>query len=248
MPLNRKSQLIVLHLTKYSDSGMIVNAIDSSVGRCGFFLKGVGRNKSALLANFHSLSILEAVIQASPKSDLHYLKEYSPVYSLSALRSDPVKSSIALFISEVLYRSLFEISMDAKLFDWLCDTIKLLNDTDTSVANFHPWFLVGLCSKMGFHPQSNYSDTNRIFQITTENFIPDDSYSRSLEDTFSAELSYVLHRFLTSPFGEAMELQLSGTQRNAFSLKMLEYLSYHLGINIRVKSLAVLHDIFANFV
>ncbi|MBQ7222307.1 MAG: DNA repair protein RecO [Bacteroidales bacterium] len=247
MPLNRKSQLIVLHLTKYSDSGMIVNAIDSSVGRCGFFIKGLGKKKSAMLANFHSLSILEAVVQANPKSELHYLKEYSPIYSLSALRSDPVKSSIALFISELLYRSLYEISMDEHLFNWLCDAIRLLNDTEGSVANFHPWFLVGFCSKMGFHPQSNYSESSPLFQITTENFIPDDAYAKTLDDTFSAELSYVLHKFLTSPFEEAMKLQLSGSVRNAFSVKMIEYLSYHLGININVKSLAVLHDIFANF-
>lgn len=248
MSLNRKSQIIVLHLTKYSDSGVIVHAIDSSVGRCSFFIRSVGKRQQSALSNFHSLSLLDVVVSENSKSELLFLKEYTSLYNLSSLRSDPVKSAIALFISEVLYRCLVERNMDEHLFSWLSDTIKVLNDMDGKISNFHLWFLVGLCSKMGFHPQDNFSDENRLFQITTERFIPVNKLSVLQQDTFSEELSLILHKFLTSSFGEAMQLQLSSAQRNLFSLKILEYLSYHLGITINVKSLGVLHDIFVTFV
>lgn len=247
MPLSRKSQIIVLHLTKYSDSGLVVHALDSSVGRCSFFLRGVGKKRQSTLANFHSLSILDTIALDNSKSSLFTLQEYSSAYNLSTLRADPIKGAIALFISEVLYRCMHETNMEESLFSWLCNSIKTLNDIDGKIANFHLWFLVGLCSKMGFLPRNNFSEINRIFQITTEEFISKQA-SNSLQDIFSEESSFILHKFLTLPFTEAMHLQLTSTQRNNFAIKIIEYLSYHLGITINIKSLSVLHDIFATFV
>ena len=63
---------------------------------------------------------------------------------------------------------------------------------------------------------------------------------------FSTEESLLLHRFLTLSFDEAMALPLSAARRNAFSRRMLTYLSHHLGQSLEIRSLDVLHAVFAD--
>ena len=63
--------------------------------------------------------------------------------------------------------------------------------------------------------------------------------------TFSDEESLLLHQLLTESFEKAMALPLSATRRSAFSRRMLDYLSYHLGQTLDIRSLDVLHAVFA---
>ena len=62
---------------------------------------------------------------------------------------------------------------------------------------------------------------------------------------FSDEESLLLHRLLTESFEEAMALPLSASRRSAFSRRMLDYLSYHLGQSLDIRSLDVLHAVFS---
>ena len=98
-----KSRLVVLHLTKYSDHALILHAVDSLSGRRSFLVRGLKRGNAT--AAFHPLSVLEVVSAESPKSSLAWLREWEPAAALHAIRSDRVNGSIAMFVSEVLYRS-----------------------------------------------------------------------------------------------------------------------------------------------
>ena len=103
MPSVAKSRLVVLHLTKYSDHALILHAVDSLSGRRSFLVRGLKRGNAT--AAFHPLSVLEVVSGESPKSSLAWLREWEPAAALHAIRSDRVKASVAMFVSEVLYRS-----------------------------------------------------------------------------------------------------------------------------------------------
>ena len=65
-------------------------------------------------------------------------------------------------------------------------------------------------------------------------------------ERFKAEESLLLHQMLTMTFEEAMVLPLSATRRSAFSHRMLGYLSHHLGQSLDIRSLDVLHAVFAD--
>lgn len=222
MPSAEKSRLIVLHLTKYSDSSAIIHAVDSLYGRRSLFVRGI-RNGKRPSADFHPLNLLDAVTTQTPKSSLAYLKEWKPVVPLDTLRSDIFKSSIALFISEVLFRSLRTEDSDQSLFEWICDAVVRLEAAEGSVANFHLWFLVAYCAKMGFRPDGAVE--------------PAGIFSTGEEELFS--------RILRSSLEQTLKIELSASRRQSFSKKMMQYLSYHLGAEINVRSLDVLHGIFA---
>lgn len=222
MPSVAKSRLVVLHLTKYSDHALILHAVDSLSGRRSFLVRGLKRGNAT--AAFHPLSMLEVVSGESPKSSLAWLREWEPATALHAIRSDRVKASVAMFVSEVLYRSFTNELSDPQFFDWLCEAITVLDSTEGSVANFPLWFLVSYAVKMGFMP---------------------DAAAIEPPGMFSPDEEALFHKILGSSFEETMAIPLSSTRRQAFSRRMLQYLSHHLGATIDAKSLDVLHAVLA---
>ena len=63
-----KSRIVVLHLTKYAESSVVLHAIDAQSGRRSFLVRGVKRGNA--VAAFHPLSVLDVVSAESPKSSL----------------------------------------------------------------------------------------------------------------------------------------------------------------------------------
>jgi DNA repair protein RecO (recombination protein O) len=242
MALTQTSRIIVLHLTKYGDSSLVVHTIDSVRGRCSYMLRGAGRSKHVTVGALHNLAVLDIVSVESPKSSMAYLKEYEPAIPLTSLRSDIVKSSIALFISELLYRTIVEQNSDDRLFAWLCDAIARLDALGQgATANFHLWFLAGLCTVLGFGPsQSGDFDGSEYLQSAK---LTGDRPATS--DPSRGDNLTLLRELTAKPFAEAMAIPLNGARRRDFCDSMIRYISYHLGINLHLRSLDVLHDLYA---
>lgn len=212
---------MVLHLTKFSDHGLVLHTVDSEAGRRSFLLRGVRHGNA--VAVFHPLGLLDVVSAESPKSSLAYLREWEPAAALHSVRSDRVKSSIALFLSEVLYRSLTTELADPGLFSWICAAVETLEGAEGSVANYPLWFLVCYAVKLGFMPGEPIEPSG-IFDESDE---------------------ALLRQLLKASFPEAMAIPLSSTRRLGLSRKLLQYLSWHLGTNIDARSLDVLHAVLA---
>ena len=220
MPSLEKSRIIVLHITKFSDSGVVLHTVDSLYGRRSFLVRGLKSGRRAI-SSFHSLSTLDIVSLGSPKSSMPVLKEWTPAMFLHGIRGSMLKSSVAMFISEVLYRSFTSELSDTQLFDWLCDVVALLDAEEGSIANFPIWFLVSYAVKMGFMPAD---------AIEPAGLFKDDEAA-------------LFQTILKSSFKEAMSVPLSAGRRQTFSRRMLQYLSHHLGAAIDARSLDVLHAV-----
>jgi DNA repair protein RecO (recombination protein O) len=214
-----KTRIIVLHLTKYSDHALILHTIDSAAGRRSFLVRGIKRGNA--VAVFHPLSVLDAVSAESPKSTLAWLREWEPAVALPGIRGDQLKAAVAMFVSEVLYRSFTTELADQTLFAWLCDTIVRLDATDGSIANFHLWFLVGYAVQLGFMPGDTVEPAG----------------------LFSPDETALFYRILRGTLEETLAFPLSANRRQAFARRMLQYLSWHLGTTLDARSLDVLHAV-----
>lgn len=219
MPAPEKSRIVVLHLTKFSDHGVVLHTIDSLGGRRSYLVRGLKRGSA--VAAFHPLNILDIYSSQSPKSSMAFLREWEPVSQMPGLRGDMAKRSVAMFLSEVLYRSFTSEMADEALFQWLCEAVLLLDGAPGSVANFHLWFLAGYAVKLGFMPGETVEP----------------------QGLFDPRGDTLFHRLLESPFEDAMAIPLSSERRRDFSRSMLRYLSWHLGVNIEARSLEVLHEV-----
>lgn len=221
--------MIVLHTLKYGDTSLIVHGYTQEEGRASFILRGAfrstqGRRKSSSNSTviLHPLSIVNYEASMGVKGTMAYLREFSPKYRLHSIREDFDKISIAMFISELLYRTLLHSERDEELYAFLEDAVLRLEALEGSPANFHLWFMDRYAAHLGFPFEYGFaSDFNP--------FTPEQT----------ARLT-ALHR---SSFEEAMALPMTGTARKELIEVILRWLEYHTGSRIELRSLSVLHQI-----
>lgn len=230
--------IIVLHKTKYGESSVIIHGYSSDNGRCGFLMKKPG--KGGALSLLHPLSIIEAELSENPRGDLRYIKSFRSLHSLPGIRESLSKSSLAIYISELIFRTIHEYSPSAGFFSFLVKSILLLEELKEDYANFHIWFLVEFAKEAGYSPEKNYSD-GALFDIISASFT---KTPQAGTRCFSVEDSAILATILEKREESIHILRITGGRRSHFAKQMTIFLSYHFGFNINIHSLDILHEVF----
>ena len=245
-----KSQIIVLHTIKHGDTGIVVQCYSSTAGRCALYFRASSKNRvSASL--LHKLNILDVVTYSNGSQSMPTIKEISAPYRIAAIRSDICKSCIAIFISELLGRTVREEEANPHLYSFLSSSIQILEHIEHGVPNFHIHFITHLCKMLGFMPMDNYSSATPIFDMATAKFTFAPAGYVYGTQMLGPEESQLLHALLNTPstnleklFCGTRELKMNGEARLAYTKRMIEYISHHIGNNIEIKSLDILHQIF----
>lgn len=215
--------MILLHTTKYGDSSIILHCYTRGNGRESFIIRGMGRKKGGnSTALLHPLSILEGEGTPQGSNNITHLKEYSPKYPLTSLRGNIYKNTIAIYISELLYRTLRDYERDPALYDFLEQAILTLNAMEKGYSNFHLWFTIKYISFLGFMPDLSQQEVLAPFDPMEQN---------------------ILKGFLHLPLEESMKISLSGEKRNSFIDSLVRFLEQNLERKIEIKSLKVLHEV-----
>jgi DNA repair protein RecO (recombination protein O) len=143
------------------------------------------------------------------------------------------KSSVALFLSEVLYLALREEESNPSLFSFMYHAFQLFDNKDKGMANFHLWFMLQFARFQGILTAgAEFSGGDRIsadLQLFYQ--IPD-------------EASVALNQLMTSPLGPPDVLTLSNQNRNLLLDRIIRHYSNHLDGFSRLKSFSVLKEVF----
>ena len=137
-----KTRGIILHQIKYTDSGIIAQLYTRNFGRQSFIIKGM-RNRRSGKHNilFQPMFILDLEINYKASREMNFMKEFSVSYSPYDIYSDIKKSSVAIFLGEVLTSVLKEESPHEEMFDYIEKSIIYFDRCKESYANFHIAFL-----------------------------------------------------------------------------------------------------------
>ena len=147
----------------------MVQCYSSTAGRCALYFRASSKNRvSASL--LHKLNILDVVTYSNGSQSMPTIREISAPYRIAAIRSDICKSSIAIFISELLGRTVREEEANPHLYSFLSSSIQILEHIEHGVPNFHIHFITHLCKMLGFMPMDNYSSATPIFDMATAKF------------------------------------------------------------------------------
>ena len=161
-----KARGIVLHTIKYGDSSAIAYLFTDVLGRMSYMVQGIrssrGRGNKAALLQPMFLVEFEGVEQ--PHAQMHRIREMRSLRPLMSVPFDVRKSTISMFMAEVLYRLIREVEANEPLFDFLCEAVLKLDATQEGIANYHLWFLVRLSAYLGFYPGNEYIE-NGCFDI-----------------------------------------------------------------------------------
>lgn len=239
--MQEKTRGIVLHSTKYADSGVILTVYTSSFGRVSYAINGVHRKKAVVRPAFlQPLSVVEMDVIHLPGREIQRLKEIRPVQVFAELPFDPIKNAIAIFISEVLYRILKQREPDEMLFDFLWRAIVQLDECREGLANFHPVFLCRLARYLGIEPNVDEDDF-RYFDLINGVFL----LERPLHTHYvSHEDAVLLRNVLGVELDAPGEVIMSRDGRVKMLETLIEYYRLHIPEFHGVKSLSVLHSLF----
>lgn len=231
---------IVLSKLKYKDNDLIVKCYTQELGVVSLILRGVLKNKKggSKTAYFQLLSQLQLVIDYKSNRTLHTVKETKLSYFYTSLHSNVLKSSIVMFLAEVLSNALREEEQNKALFSYIETTLQWL-DAHSEYSNFHLFFLLNLTKYLGFYPQVENIGAN-FFSLSDGKFENKklDKYSISGENLF------LLKQLLGITFDALSSVKINAKQRQSFLSMILLYFELHLGSFKTPKSLQIFNQVF----
>ncbi len=235
------TKAIVLRSIRYGESDLIVKCYTASDGLKSYMLRGVlktkkGRIKSAM---FQPFSLLDLVARHKNKGKLEYIKEAKIATVNYSIQSDVYKTSMAIFLCEVIQNAIQEEEQNKALFSFLENSIDWL-ENHKQIANFHLYFLVKLTKYLGILPhleEENYP----YFNLQQGHFeaLESDNYAVSGKNAF------LLKKLLRLTAEDLTDLKLNRETRQNFLLFMLSYYQIQLQGFSKPKSLEVLNQLFA---
>ncbi len=238
-----KGRGVVLHTLKYGENAMIVHLLTDVGGRQSFIVQGVrsGRGRGSKAALFQPLFTVEFEGLYSLRGELHRFKEVRSGMTLRCMPFDVRRSTIALFMAEVLYRLVGEDGRNDSLFNSVWSAIEALDTMEgEGVANFHLWFLANLSRELGFTPAGRHR-AGMWFDIREGMY----SYFEPVaEYAMTPWEAILLNRLMNCGVEELGEVRLSRGERVTFLESLLRYYRYHLDAIREVRSIAILQELF----
>ena len=147
---------IVLSSVKYGETSVITKIYTAKMGLQSFIANGV-RKKNGGKAYYQPLNIVELTAYSKKPDGLHRIKEIKIPKTYCSIPYNLLKSSVAMFLSEVLIKCLKVEEKNEDLFNFLeCSFVDF--DQNDFEDEFHIQFLVGLSYYLGFFPNMEKSN------------------------------------------------------------------------------------------
>lgn len=231
---------IVISALKYGEADLIVKCFTKESGLKTYLLRGILKSKRGKFKTsmFQPLSQLELQAKHKDKGTLEYLQDAKILLTYKSLHTNIVKSSMVLFISEVLKNSVQEEEKNEELYVFLEQTLQWLDEND-QISNFHLLFMLKLSRFLGFYPED--SDTEKFYFNMLDGVFQD---IKTNSYCIEGQNLVILKQLLGLEFETIQNLKLSQINRNYFLEMMLLYYQLHIETFKKPKSLAVLHEIF----
>ena len=234
------TQAIVLHTLKYAEADLIAHCYTLSDGRKSYMLRRILKSKKGALkvSLFQPLTQLEIVANHKNKGALESIREAKVISPYKTLHTDVLKSSIALFLSEILKDAIQEEEPNESLYEYLVSAFNYLDATE-DFANFHIYFLLNLTQFLGFYP--DVSDDSALYFNLLEGTFQGKSTNSYCEEGLHVQR---LRQFFGIKFDATSHIKLNKTTRLEVLHLLIRYYQLHLQGFKKPKSLAILNQLF----
>jgi DNA repair protein RecO (recombination protein O) len=237
-----KTKAIVISSLKFQEKSLIIKCFTQTNGLKSYFVRDAfssrksSRGLGTKIAYFQPLTILEIEAVHKNKGTLESFKEIKIATHFHSIHSAIFKSTIVLFISEILHHSIHEEEKNEPLFDFL-ETALLWLDNHDETANFHLILLLEMTKYLGFYPD--------ISGIELPFFDSIEGVFSSFQDANS------LSEHETNLFKKLIPLKFENDQKTFHVIErqivlknLIDYYAFHLDGFRKPKSLEVLKAVF----
>ncbi len=216
-----KTKGIVFRFVKFGETSIVANVFTEQFGLQGYMIKGVRTSsRKSKIALFQPLTLLDMVVYHKESGGIMHVKEVKCFHPYRNITRDVRKTAIAMFINEVLNRSVKEQSHAQPIFDFIASSLIHL-DTLARPENFHLMFMIGLSKHLGFGPLLSS-------EVLGGRLVNEDE-------------ERALNQLLSSEYGS--EISLTYVQRQNLLTVLLQFYSAHSDGFGEMKSVEVLKEV-----
>ena len=217
-----KTRGIVFRFTKYGETSIIVNIFTELFGLQAYMINGV-RSKSlkSKIALYQPLTLLDLVVYYRENANINRIKEVKCLYPYQSLTVDIKKSTIGMFINEIINKTVRDESHAHEIFDFLYQSVVALDSMPQGYENFHLVFLLKLSRYLGFGAHN----LHEVMGVR-------------LADVGVEEL---LNKFITASYTD--QIAINAIQRRALLDLLLKFYQEHIDSMGEIKSIHVLREV-----
>lgn len=216
-----KTRGVVFRFTKYGESSIIVNIFTEAFGLRSYIVNGVrSRTAKSRIALYQPLTLLDLVVYHRENANINRIKEVKCLYPYQSIHLDIKKSAVALFINEIINKTIKDESHADEMCGFMIKSFVTLDQMESQVENFHLRFMLKLSRLLGFGAYN----TNEILG------------ARMIDNTTEK----LLTELIESDYADA--LNVTNTQRREILDLILKFYGDHLVVG-EVRSVQVLRDI-----
>jgi DNA repair protein RecO (recombination protein O) len=153
-----------------------------------------------------------------------------------------VKNSIAIFITELISKSISEQETNADLYHFFEETFLYIDqEEEKKLGNYPLFFTIQMCQQLGFGFQPNEEIDNPIFDLLNGQFIDLEKINHiNYLDNKKANWLLLLNQFA---FADVKNISFNQSQRKEILNDLLHYLKIHIPTMPSLKSIEILHEI-----
>lgn len=245
--VTHKTKGIVLRTVRYGETSVIAAIYTKLFGLQSYLVNGVrvtskkGSGKANLL---QPCAILELVVYHNEMKNLQRIKEFRWSYVYENIFFNVFRNSVALFMIELLQRSLKQPEPNPSLFSFIEDAFIHLDKANDSVAaNFPLYFAVSLSGFYGFRITDRYSSNAAYLDLAEGKFSESPpSHVHFLEQDQSRIVSELLKVMQPS---ELSQLKLNQETRRSLLHAFETFYALHIEDFGKMKTLPVLEAVLS---
>lgn len=224
-----KTRGIVIKYMKYQESSIIAQVFTEDFGLTPFMINGIrsARSKRSI-GYFQPFSILDLVAYVKLGREIQRLSEYKCLIPTHSIQTDIRKSTIVLFLSEILTKLLHhEKGPQEHLFGFLLESIIQFDQMTEAIENYHLHFLLKLLPYIGL----GIDDGDALIRSMELEMIHED-------EQLLLFVSRIIDTEYTDSIGGNGQLRFKALEL------ILNYYHHHTNAIGEIKSLKVLHQVF----
>jgi len=187
--------------------------------------------------------VVEIVAYNKENSKINRIKEARISRFFNKLSLEIHRFSIAMFLLEVLSKTLKEKESNTELYDFIENSLIYIDQCQGKTNNIHLAVLCKMTRYMGFFPENNFSAEYLYFDLREGKFIKQNPYH---EDYLDENDSKLMSELIRIDIENSDKLQFIETTRRKILDKLILYYKIHLTDFGRIKTLEVFKNIFSS--
>jgi len=231
---------IVFSTTEYGETSLIARIYTEQFGLQSYIIGSVRKKHAKTHSGiFQPLTPVELLAYHKKRPAVQRIKEIRPDPLLTGIPFSMTKSSMILFLDEILIKSIREEEANPGLFEFLYKSIEWLDGVIDPNPDFHLIFLLRLTRYLGFAPTPSFDEDKTFFDFREGSFLtgPPDH-----PNYISGKWPALFARLMDAKYAAASPLTVE--ERKQLLIYVLEFYQLHIEGFGNIKSYKVLEQVW----